>query len=468
MVKNFGEFERIFGGLWLKSTLSFAIRDYFLNGGTEAIIVRLVKNARTARYILPTSDESKNLVIVALNPGSWGNRMSISINYKTRNPNDPSLFNLIVKERNGQREIFRNVSIDVNSPDYLPGVLNRNSTLISVLQTNGQYACPDIRPERTIQRITVNSEARGSNGSILTIREFTAGSGLESNREGLWALEKADIFNLLCIPPYSANRDIGADLIATVVDYCEKKRAIFIIDPLSGWSSEELAHNDISDTSNSYPGTQSSNAALYFPRMVKPNPLRNNNDEVFVPCGAVAGIIAATDAHRGIWKAPAGTEAIIKGISGLTVALDNAENESLNRLGVNCIRSFPVQGHLLWGARTLAGADILASEWKYLPVRRTSLYIEESLYRGLQWVVFEPNDETLWSKIRESVTIFMDQLFRQGVFQGASTKDAYFVKCDSQTTTQNDISLGHVSFVVGFAPLKPAEFVILNFRMKVG
>ena len=143
------------------------------------------------------------------------------------------------------------------------------------------------------------------------------------------------------------------------------------------------------------------------------------------------------------------------------------ENGGLNKLGVNCLRSFPVYGKLVWGARTRAGADALASEWKYLPVRRTALYIEESLFRGLKWVVFEPNDEPLWGQIRLNVGAFMHNMFRQGAFQGKK-KEAYFVKCDSETTTQNDINLGIVNIVVGFAPLKPAEFVILKLQQIAG
>ena len=132
------------------------------------------------------------------------------------------------------------------------------------------------------------------------------------------------------------------------------------------------------------------------------------------------------------------------------------------------IRSFPVYGIVSWGARTLEGADVLASEWKYVPVRRTALYLEESLFRGLKWVVFEPNDEPLWAQIRLNVGAFMQNLFRQSAFQGRTAREAYFVKCDSETTTQADIDLGIVNILVGFAPLKPAEFVVLRIQQLAG
>jgi uncharacterized protein len=140
----------------------------------------------------------------------------------------------------------------------------------------------------------------------------------------------------------------------------------------------------------------------------------------------------------------------------------------LNQLGINCLRSFPVYGTLIWGTRTLSGADALASEWKYLPVRRLTLYLEESLQRGLQWAVFEPNDEPLWAQIRQAIKGFMQGLFRQGAFQGRSAREAYFVKCDRETTTQADIDRGVVNVVIGFAPVRPAEFVVIKLQQLAG
>jgi phage tail sheath protein FI len=190
--------------------------------------------------------------------------------------------------------------------------------------------------------------------------------------------------------------------------------------------------------------------------------------ETFAPCGAVAGVIARTDATRGVWKAPAGLDATLVGVPQLSVPLTDAENGELNPLGINCLRALPAAGRVVWGARTLQGDDRLASEWKYIPVRRLALYIEESLYRGTQWVVFEPNDEPLWAQIRLNVGAFMHTLFRQGAFQGKSAREAYFVKCDRETTPQDDIDRGVVNILVGFAPLKPAEFVVIQLQQMAG
>jgi phage tail sheath protein FI len=215
-------------------------------------------------------------------------------------------------------------------------------------------------------------------------------------------------------------------------------------------------------------GPQARNAAIYFPLILQSDPQLGGQIDTFVPCGAVAGVMARTDGQRGVWKAPAGIDAALSGIAGLQVEMTDPENGLLNPAGINCLRTFPVFGRVVWGARTLRGADAAADEYKYLPVRRTALFIEESLYRGLKWVVFEPNDEPLWSQIRLNVGAFMNNLFRQGAFQGKTPREAYFVKCDSESTTQNDINLGIVNIVVGFAPLKPAEFVIIKLQQIAG
>ena len=257
----------------------------------------------------------------------------------------------------------------------------------------------------------------------------------------------------------------------TALAYCVKQRAMLIVDPPLSWgANKETAATKakskfskfVSDIGANGPAGR--NAAIYFPRVVQADILRENQLDTFVACGAIAGIMASTDVQRGVWKAPAGIEAGISGIRALQVNLTDDENGLLNPLGINCLRSFPVYGRVVWGARTLRGADQLADEYKYVPVRRLLLFLQESLYRGTQWVVFEPNDEPLWAQIRLNLGTFMNDQFRQGAFQGKSPQEAYFVKCDSETTTQSDINRGIVNIIVGFAPLRPAEFVIIKFQ----
>jgi phage tail sheath protein FI len=283
--------------------------------------------------------------------------------------------------------------------------------------------------------------------------------GSRSQRGGLYALEAVDIFNLLCLPGVS---DSG--ILADAAAYCQERRAFLIADAPRGTDTPAEMVTDASGTA--FP--KSDHAAVYFPWIRIADPLAGGRLRTVAPSGTMAGVYARTDAQRGVWKAPAGTDAPMVGVQGVTYPLTDAENGQLNPLGVNCIRILPVYGAVPWGTRTLRGADAMASEWKYVPVRRLALYIEESLYRGTQRVVFEPNDEPLWSQIRLNLGAFMNGLFRQGAFQGRSPREAYFVKCDSETTTQADINLGVVNVVVGFAPLKPAEFVVLRIQQMAG
>jgi len=286
--------------------------------------------------------------------------------------------------------------------------------------------------------------------------------GDEASKTGIYALLDVDLFNLLVIPRTTLLPDADAkDVIAKAVALCEARRAFFIVDPNPS--------KDITNIGTWVGGiTASRNAAVYFPQMLAADPLQNFRVHPMPASGALAGIYASTDATRGVWKAPAGIDAIIQGAQGLSYTLTDAENGTLNPLGINCLRTFAVYGTVTWGARTLFGSDARADEYKYIPVRRIALYIEESLYRGTKWVVFEPNDEPLWAQIRLNVGAFMQTLFRQGAFQGSTPQAAYFVKCDSETTTPTDQNLGVVNILVGFAPLKPAEFVVIQIQQMAG
>ena len=448
-INSYGDYERIFGGLWVESSMSYAVRDFYLNGGSQAIIVRLDREATEATITM-------SLPLVAANVGSWGNNLSVEVDYDTKDPTNARLFNLTVSEAGGSTEKFLNVYTDPNNPRYIPRVLEQSSALVRVAKNNDGWIVPEKRPPEATTPATPNS---GDDGEVLTIEQFVG-----SAKTGIYALEKADLFNLLCIPPHVLDGDIEPALITAAATYCEERRAMLLIDPPSGWMNKEAAKAGI----GAGVGTTSKNAAIFFPRLRQANLLRDNQIETFAPCGAIAGIFARTDAQRGVWKAPAGLEAILNGVPALSVSLTDRENGELNPLGINCLRSFPGVGRVVWGSRTLQGADRLASEWKYIPVRRLTLFLEESLYRGTQWVVFEPNDEPLWSQIRLNIGAFMNNLFRQGAFQGKSPREAYFVKCDKETTTQNDIDLGIVNIIVGFAPLKPAEFVIIKFQQIAG
>jgi uncharacterized protein len=478
-ITNFGDFERIFGGLYIDSALGHAVRDYYLNGGSQAIIVRIYHaeegaNAKPANATLAVGD----LHLEAAYPGAWGNKLRARVDHDTRPPlageDEDSLFNLSIRDdETGQIEQFRNVSVASGHPRRVDRVLLNESGLVRMagsLPAARPTAHPDPEPGEDVwgdndpeTNANVADDDQASDGVLLEEDDFI-GTGKDTAKEGLYALKKADLFNILCMPPYLDDANVDASVVTAAAKYCEDRRAMLLVDPPVEWDSVEDAIGGVA----AGVGTRSKNAALFFPRLRQPNPLRDNQVEDFVPCGAVAGVFARTDATRGVWKAPAGLETTLVGVAQLSVPLTDPENGQLNPLGVNCLRSMPAVGPVVWGARTLQGDDRLASEWKYVPVRRLALYVEESLYRGTQWVVFEPNDEPLWSQIRLNVGAFMQNLFRQGAFQGKTPQEAYFVKCDKETTTQNDINLGIVNIVVGFAPLKPAEFVIIKIQQMAG
>jgi hypothetical protein len=523
-INSFGDFERIFGGLWLDSPMSYAVRDFYLNGGADAIIVRLY-NAETGQGAKAAKSKvaAGAITLEAKYEGRWGAYLRASVDQENISEDvaaglglaKADLFNLTVRDAAPGGITERHVNLSVKeSPRRIDRVLEASSTLVrwdgvlnpqsppaiavaddNVTQkekalatakkalTDKQNADPtaDVTAEKTAvteAQTALNTAKTAtldavSDGRALTVNNFLPASG-EQNKKGLFALEQADLFNLLCLPPYKAgptgisNSDVDVNLVAAAAAYCEKRRAMLLVDPPSDWNDKATALDKFTDVDDDFVGTRSRNAAIYFPRIKQPNPLRENQIEEFAPAGTIAGVIARTDAQRGVWKAPAGLDATLVGVPQLELVLTDAENGDLNPQGINCLRSFPVAGRVVWGARTLRGADQLADEYKYIPVRRTALFIEESLYRGLQWVVFEPNDEPLWAQIRLNAGAFMQNLFRQGAFQGTSPREAYFVKCDKETTTQNDINLGIVNIVVGFAPLKPAEFVIIKLQQIAG
>ena len=392
------------------------------------------------------------LDLQAASPGSWGNQLEATVDHDVADGPTSDLFNLTISLKDtGESELFRNVSVDSSHPRRIDKVLAAESRLARAL------SLPTAKPGTATATVGSEVASDGEPPDTVDVK------GSQSDKEGLYALEKADLFNLLCIPPYSPSGDVDSSVIGDAAEYCEKRRAMLIIDPPSTWKTKDAAKAGVSSI-----GTTRKNAALFFPRLVQPNPLRDNQLEEFAPCGAVAGVFARTDAQRGVWKAPAGLDATLVGVPALSVPLTDPENGELNPLGVNCLRVLVPAGPVIWGARTCQGNDRFASEWKYIPVRRLALNIEETLYRGTQWVVFEPNDEPLWGQIRMNVGAFMHGLFRQGAFQGRSPREAYFVKCDKETTTQADINLGIVNILVGFAPLKPAEFVIIKIQQMAG
>jgi uncharacterized protein len=290
-------------------------------------------------------------------------------------------------------------------------------------------------------------------------------SGSSLDHTGFFALDKVDLFNLMVLPN---DRDVSEanylQLVGPASIYCQQKRAFLLLDAPSSWTSNDIPVADASAVNSLRALVVKDHSAVFYPKVQYSDA---GLKKMIGPSGMIAGLMARTDSTRGVWKAPAGTEAALLGVLDLELNLTDMENGVLNKLGVNCLRKFP-SGIVNWGARTLDGSDDLGSEWKYIPIRRLALFLEESLFRGTKWVVFEPNDEPLWASIRLNLNAFMLSLFRQGAFQGSTPDKAFYVKCDAETTTQNDRNLGIVNIEVGFAPLKPAEFVIIKIQQIAG
>ena len=434
-LSSFAEYERHFGGPDPRAWLGYAVRHFFLNGGDKALVIRIESDGAER-----ASARVGGLNVQANTSGAWGNGLCIE------RTETGATFRLDVRE--GSREgpvleSFADLSLAESDLRFAPAIINGESSLLT--GTAVDIAASDAAGAAMLEG--------GADGQPLGPDDETFVAALAPLFESGGAVDQVDLFNLLCEPGLTR-----ADAVATLQAHARARRAFLIVDCAD--------HATVSDFEAGVPlrGADASHSAFYFPWVMAQDPAQSNAVRAFPPSGCVAGVYARTDSTRGVWKAPAGVEARLQDAVGLAVSVTDAENGRLNPRAVNCLRTMPNYGSIVWGARTLAGDDAAGSEWKYVPVRRVASFIEESLYRGTQWVVFEPNNEPLWDQIRLNVGAFMHALFGQGAFQGQTPREAYFVKCDRETTTQNDIDLGRVNILVGFAPLKPAEFVIVRIQ----
>ena len=580
-ITSFADFERGYGGLDRDSPVSYAVRQFFSNGGTQALIVRVAVGHATAAWTLQDGAPADVLDLEAASPGAWGNDLRLSVQ-TTGVRNADADFNLVVSQLQPDGstlvpiETHRNLSLDSTSAQYVESVVNNTSAAVRVTRRGGLvFAEPGFAVSTAVAfplaptNTTIGGTVDGTAPFLLTLagapwanianlvtsatnaiaaaglaarlqasetgpdgqagaghlrlasttpgesssvviaggsfgglaasihlglgnggREFTGAAehrpavvtnlvpptsgadgtrggsvdlvGSESAKTGIYALLDVDLFNLLLIPEtFDMTAGQEAAVIPAATALCELRRAFYVVDAPS---NRTLAN--IGSWANA--ASQSRNAATYFPAVRIVDPLDGLRPRTMAPSGTLAGVYARTDATRGVWKAPAGTDATLNGVLDLAIPVNDLENGQINPLGVNVLRSFPAYGRVSWGARTMKGADAQADEYKYIPIRRLALFLEESLYRGTQWVVFEPNDEPLWAQIRLNLGAFMNGLFRQGAFQGKTPAEAFFVKCDKETTTQADRNLGIVNIVVGFAPLKPAEFVVIIIQQIAG
>jgi phage tail sheath protein FI len=400
-------------------------------------------------------------------------------------------FSPMTGENDGVREKLRIIANAISNDSSLAYRAELWGYTLAILATGGTL---NERPSAI--SITPGAFSSGTGEFILNTRQYTLGAGgvsafssgvdgddgidpdvasFEGNgvdQTGMHALDPVDLFNLMVIPGDEALDDTAMQTLnGRAVTYCTSRRAFLIIDSPTAWTNVNTGLADVVQNSSMIAtlrgalGSGKDHAAVFYPRLhIRVGGLT----QVIGAGGAIAGLMARTDANRGVWKAPAGIDAGLNTVTGLEVVLTDAQNGVLNKQGVNCIRVLPNGSMINWGARTLDGDDDTGSEWKYVPIRRFALFLEESLYRGTRWAVFEPNDEPLWANIRLNINAFMTSLFRQQAFQGTTPQEAFYVRCDKTTTTQDDRNKGIVNIEVGFAPLKPAEFVVIKIQQIAG
>ncbi|WP_020588511.1 phage tail sheath family protein [Desulfobacter curvatus] len=457
LIGNMNDYLDLFGPILTSSdAMGLAVQAFYQNGGKAAYICSLSTDSDTA------TRDFGDLTVDAKGDGPWGNHLYIRI---TRVGADD--FDMEVGARNEDgtfytlESAYEKLSLDPTDDMYAEGVVNEASSLIEV-SVGGV----------TLPTVTDNDGDGDGNDDGLALEhgEQTAPSNTDYSTFYEETLRKYRDVSIIVLPGENWAADgSGNPIIDATRSHCEKeKNRVVILDPPS--TLELKTSNTVSDMSL----PTSTYTVLYYPWVGMSNPLyhrdRNPNAAATVnvaPSAIAAGMWAKIDGKRGVWKAPAGVETQLTGASSLAFKVDNLEQDQLNPVGVNCIRNLPGYGTVIWGARTLATkAD---PEWRYVPVRRTAIFIEESIYQNIQWAVFEPNDAPLWSSLRANIGAFMNGLFRAGAFQGQKASDAYFVRCGlGDTMTQGDIDRGQVIVLVGFAPLKPAEFVIVRIQQKVG
>ena len=425
-----------FGPIDSIGRLTRAAGDYFANGGSDAWLLRLAaENARDA------SAASDTLRVDAALPGIAGNRLRVAI-VKARGRG--TRFRIDVREggtRSAVLERFDDLSSASDDARFAPAIVEAGSTRIRIVALAS-----------AVTRSHTFGLRGGSDGLPLDAGDDNFRAALASAFAVGGPIDSID-FSLLCVPGLT---DPAAQVFLQA--QCATRRAFYIADTPPDATAATLAQG--LDASLFNPGADHS--AFYAPWVLGPDSRRTSATNAYPPSAFVAGIYARTDAARGVWKAPSGSDAQVAGASGLALMIVERDNARLAALGINALRNLPGRGIVVWGARTVAGADGQGSEWKYVNVTRLSIFIERSIARGLQWAVFEPSGKLLWARVRRTVEQFLLDLWSRGALAGSRTDQAFFVHCDRTTMTQDDIDNGRLVMVIGIAPLKPAEFVIIR------
>jgi uncharacterized protein len=503
LMTSWVQYQKLYGEFAEDSFLPYAVKGFFDNGGRRCFIARIVgRGSKAATFEIPadagsnppasfpasTSDATEGgdstesgtpdpaeakrktkktpksgsdpaLAVSAIGPGTWGNRVCVIIGLASSGKRIPDLFKMTVRYPcdNGSdatamaattmEEVYDDLSMNPGSSNYVEKRINAASNLVSVSKVGDAPPIKDDKPKQL---------SGGTDASSVNLSDYTGAGGSGSQeRFGLAAFEEIDDISIVCCP--NEHRTGLDGLTGELVTHCEKLKDRFAILQSEQGIGDKVADSVLPD---------SKNVAFYHPWIEVIDPLGNSptfNSTILVPpCGHIAGIYARTDNTRGVHKAPA-NETILN-IQGLERKITRGEQERLNPSGVNCIRLFRGRGIRVWGARTTSSDPL----WKYINVRRLFLFLAESIEEGTQWVVFEPNSERLWPRVRQTVSQFLTGVWRSGALMGITPAEAFFVKCDRGTMTQDDIDNGRLIIEIGFAPVKPAEFVIFRIAQWSG
>jgi len=452
-VRSFAEFQQHFGGLWQPATLSYAVEQFFENGGREARIVRVVNGARPPTLTLPAGAGA--LTLAALNPGSR-EYLRASVDYDGLTAAEHERFNLVVQrvrtagsELVEDQEIYRRLSVAAGSGRYVGDVLLQ-SRLVRMLGP-----APALRPERSaggpggvVVGYTL-SNPDGDDGAPLTDYDII---GSASGGSGLFALGGVLRFNLLCIPPLARDRDVGLSTLLVAARFCRERHALLLVDPPASWTSARLALESL----RNWP-FRSDSAVMYYPRVQAFDRLRGRV-EIFGSCGAAAGMIARADESSPVWSAVESEEAILRPGLRPAVTVSDADRARLAQAGVNTLLAVRGGWRTELSPRTLAAGGSGASDWKYLSARRLALFIAASIEQGTRWVLLEHNGPATWQRAQLQVEAFLDSLAAQGAFAGTEAEQTHFVIADERVNRPQTLAEGKFNLLFGFSTSKPGDF----------
>jgi len=452
-VRSFADYTRVFGGLWQPSTLSYAVEQFFENGGRCAVIVRVVNGARPPTLTLPTP--SGKLILRGVGAGSR-EFLRASVDYDSIDAKEPDRFNLVVQrvrtagsEQIEDQEIFRRLSITPGADRFVADTL-LDSRLVRV-----QGSVPNERPARTPPAASgavigyTPSNPDGDDGGPISDYDVI---GSAQFKTGIFALEAAPDINLLCVPPLTREQDVGLSTLLVAGRFCRERRALLIVDPPSAWASSAAAL----DGMRHWP-FRSEDAAMFYPRVVAFDRLRGRF-EMFAPCGVAAGMIARCDESWPVWSAAEGDDAILR--PGLRAAwsVSNADRSRLINAGINLLQTVRIAPKFAASPRTLASGSAAVSDWRYLSQRRLALFVMTSIERGTRWMRFERNAESTWILARGQVEAFLESLYAEGAFRARSGEESYFVVCDARINTEETLRAGKINLAFGFAASNPGNY----------